>query len=938
MTRVYDQTDQNSGTTVTEDMFGLNALTTVEATDDELMLERYRELGVTNLRFPGGSVTEWYFDISDAAGGSIDNSLGSFQGNERPLITFTEFVELAAELGTSATLVVPTIGGFTQTAGDALLTGDYGQRVVSADYLEDVEEFIGEATGIALAEGVEIAAIEIGNEFWASGQMAAAEYGQLAAAMSQVIAATFENLGITAEDQPDIVIQTPSSAGMMSPKNESSVFVDTMTHFVYQTSELDGLSSDVTDRLTEVAVPAQGRAREQARDIIAAFEQENVLIETSGGTLVQFDVSDAANAIDGVVDHYYVDGGFDVVNTGEQYGFNQLELWNVELERRDTTLPDLDYYITEWNTRKNGDIDEANNRGLQQVSMNIEMLYEMVTHGVTAANFWPVIFNLSNSGTLVHNSAEALTIAGEGFALMSESLAGLTPVLDFKVAGEFAVHGYSDSDSLVYLFSERSGAENQMTLDLDGIDALDAVYYRVSWTELWDGGAGGVDGLAQPVISTTRVTDLMTADAFDEFLLTMQAWSVVRMDIQGVDAEEAGSPRSDVTAPYARHVEGSDAADRLRGGHGNDTLVGGVGDDNLNGHEGNDVVSGDAGNDRAKGGWGDDTLNGLDGNDTLAGDWGDDVLSGGAGDDRLMGGTGNDTLTGGSGADSFVGDLSELDGDTITDFSTDDMIFITDSVIDTVSLQLREDVSLLELDTNSDGVVDASIFLQGDFQQSHLSVETVDDDTIIRFMNQDLAGSEDDLNQTADVDTDNLPEVVADDQAEVAVQIIDRAGHGMDATTVVFSSNGTSERQTDTSGITHFPIEAGAAGHFDAMRTYDSATDGQIGVDDALAVLRLAVGLTSGSGDADPIDFIAADINQDGQVTVDDALSVLSLAVGAETEHEPRWIFFESDTDLSGIDRGNSAIDTGAAFEYIDEGSLDISMTGVLLGDVVGFF
>src|SRR6056297_598384 len=660
MTRVYDQTDQNSGTTVTEDMFGLNALTTVEATDDELMLERYRELGVTNLRFPGGSVTEWYFDISDAAGGSIDNSLGSFQGNERPLITFTEFVELAAELGTSATLVVPTIGGFTQTAGDALLTGDYGQRVVSADYLEDVEEFIGVATEIAQAEGVEIAAIEIGNEFWASGQMTAAEYGQLAAAMSQVIATTFENLGITAEDQPDIVIQTPSSAGMMSPKNESSVFVDTMTHFVYQTSELDGLSSDVMDRLAEVAVPAQGRAREQARDIIAAFEQDNVLIEASGGSLLQFDTSDAANAIDAVVDHYYVDGGFDAVNTGEQYGFNQLELWNVELERRDTTLPDLDYYITEWNTRKNGDIDEANNRGLQQVSMNIEMLYEMVTHGVTSANFWPVIFNQSNSGTLVHNSAETLTIAGEGFALMSKSLAGLTPVLDFKVADDFAVHGYSDSDTLVYLFSERSGAENQMTLDLEGIEALDADYYRVSWTELWDGGAGGVDGLAQPVISTTRVTDLMTADAFDEFLLTMQAWSVVRMDVQGVDVAEADSLRTNATGPHERHVEGSDAADLLRGGLGDDTLVGGAGDDNLNGHEGNDVVSGDAGNDHVKGGWGDDTLEGHDGNDILKGDWGNDVLIGGHGDD---------TLFGGAGSDRFVIGPVRGSRDTIADFT-----------------------------------------------------------------------------------------------------------------------------------------------------------------------------------------------------------------------------------------------------------------------------
>ncbi|MGX0905381.1 hypothetical protein ACSSV8_003976 [Roseovarius sp. MBR-79] len=49
--------------------------------------------------------------------------------------------------------------------------------------------------------------------------------------------------------------------------------------------------------------------------------------------------------------------------------------------------------ITEWNTRKNGDVEVANNRSLQQVSMTIEIFYEMVNHNITSANFWPAIFN-----------------------------------------------------------------------------------------------------------------------------------------------------------------------------------------------------------------------------------------------------------------------------------------------------------------------------------------------------------------------------------------------------------------------------------------------------------------------------------------------------------------------------------------------------------------
>lgn len=655
MTHIHDQTDENAGIAVAQNMFGLNALITVEATNGALMHDRFQELGVTNLRFPGGSVTEWYFDISDVHGGSHDNSFGSYQGNARPLIGLTEFFELAADLDVSATLVVPTMNGFTQTAGEALVAGDYGQRVVSTEYLEDVEDFIVAATRIARVNGVDISAIEIGNEFWASGQMAAAEYGRLAATMSQVIATTLSEQGMVPRDQPDIVVQTTSAAGQMSPRDSTSVYLDELTGRIYHRYELGSLADDVTDRLSAFVLPAQGSARAQALDIISAFEQDYIPVENRQGELSQFDVSGAANAIDAVVDHYYADGGFDVVNTGEQYGFNQLRLWNVALSERDAGLGDLDYYITEWNTRKNGEIDIANNRGLQQVSMVIEIFYEMVTHGVTSANFWPVIFNQSNSGTLVHNSARALTLAGEGFALMSESLEGLRPVLDFGVSGDFSVHGYADQDRQVYLFSERSGVENRMVLDLSDTIELDADFYRVSWIELWDGGAGGADGLAEPVITRTEVSGLMTSEDLGDFLLTQQAWSIVRMDIKGVDAVTASRQGPDGAGPHARQVDGSDADDRLRGGFGNDTLIGRIGDDNLNGYEGNDLISGGNGADRVKGGWGDDRLRGNGGNDTLIGDWGQDNLSGGAGHDKLLGGDQRDTLIGGSGNDRLWG-------------------------------------------------------------------------------------------------------------------------------------------------------------------------------------------------------------------------------------------------------------------------------------------
>ncbi|WP_181711316.1 calcium-binding protein, partial [Roseovarius sp. TE539] len=710
---VFDQTDENTGTAVTEDMFGLNALFTVTSPDEAQLLDRYQDLGTTNLRYPGGSVTEWYFDISDISGGSHEQSTGTFQGNSQTLVPFTEFLEHAASLGTDVTLVVPTISGFTQSAGEALLAGTYGERIIDADHLEHVAEFSKAAVETAQAKGVKIDALEIGNEFWGSGQMTAAEYGKLAAAMSQVMSDTFADMGIPPAAQPDIVVQTTSSAGTFSPSRDSTLYVEEATGFVHTPHKVSHMDEASAAGLTAVTVASQDKSRPQVHEMIDAFDEDSVTVEGTDGQLVDFNLRDAANALDGVVEHYYLDGGFDAVNTGEQFGFNQLELWNIALESRDATQPVLDFYITEWNTRKNGDIEQANNRGLQQVSMATEILYEMVTHNVTAAHFWPAIFNYSNSGTLIFKTAESLTLAGEGFALMSESLPGLTPVLDFSVAGDFAVHGYGNTDRQVLLFSERSGAENRLELDLSAAITLEADYYRVSWTELWDGGAGGTDQMAEPVISTTEVSGLLTADAFEEFLLTLQSWSVLRLDIEGVDAAEAGavppgnssgpglvesdanaiksSPahsgtdgddlfridskddtilnagegidtvESSVNFTLRRHSAGDDlenlvfVGDADLVGTGNpldNTLVGNAGHNHLSGVWGNDTIHGNAGNDTLMGVAGSDFLYGGDDNDVLWGEDGDDMLWGGAGDDTLSGGAGDDLLDGGAGWDT----------------------------------------------------------------------------------------------------------------------------------------------------------------------------------------------------------------------------------------------------------------------------------------------
>ncbi|MGK7889116.1 MAG: hypothetical protein AB4042_07255, partial [Leptolyngbyaceae cyanobacterium] len=131
--------------------------------------------------------------------------------------------------------------------------------------------------------------------------------------------------------------------------------------------------------------------------------------------------------------------------------------------------------------------------------------------------------------------------------------------------------------------------------------------------------------------------------------------------------------------------------DSLKGFAGPDFLEGGLGDDVLDGGDDYDALYGDGGNDTLKGGSGIDQLLGGSGND---------VLDGGVGDDELTGGYGIDTLTGGEGADKFIVRKPQEGFDIITDFSSEDEIFINPAGFFNVELDPYQDYSMTSEDYN----------------------------------------------------------------------------------------------------------------------------------------------------------------------------------------------------------------------------------------------
>ena len=118
-----------------------------------------------------------------------------------------------------------------------------------------------------------------------------------------------------------------------------------------------------------------------------------------------------------------------------------------------------------------------------------------------------------------------------------------------------------------------------------------------------------------------------------------------------------------------------------------------------------------------------DLIHGNAVDNVLSGLGGADVIRGFEGNDTLIGGAGGDTLTGGAGHDTFVFDqLSDL-GNTITDFSLDDVLdfgqlnidlsFVGDAAFSGAAGELRYAGGVLSGDFNGDLVADFSVTLTG---------------------------------------------------------------------------------------------------------------------------------------------------------------------------------------------------------------------------------
>lgn len=704
------------------EMFGTNFVTSYdfEFTQESREVELLGELGITVLRFPGGTITESIFAEASFNTGDWDvQSIVDENGLVTNLTTLANFFETASLINADVQLVIPTRVAFQESAGQALLGGNYGERTaIDGQYFDLLDAFIEQALFEANKNGVTIVSFEIGNEFWGSGEMNATEYGYLSALITEYLGDKYPQVAI--------ISQIVSSANQYSPLGDRIVYLepdgfgDFTVHNTIPTSDADFIV---------VTMPGAGNAVTQTQAIAEQF-----LLNQN-----------ALNQLDGIVEHVYFDAGFNGVDTQRDFSLN----FTYNVFASAVGISDLDYFITEWSPRNpHGSpafTNLGNANGLQYAHTTLESFFELVSNGVAGANFWPLTFGnpVIDSRVLIDTSETDLTFGGVMFQLLADYTQGLYPVLDFEVTQQIDIHGFADHDTFTMFVADRSGSSDLNSVQLDISDFVTSDSYSVTVITL-----SSDDGSYNEITANPEVTvQAEYTHKGDIIEIPISAWEVVVVEIQFIGGNDElppsstsnnrikGTNKADILsgANQADHIQGYadndqiyglGGNDRIHGGGGGDVIFGNVGDDwirgnkdndDLFGGKGNDNILGDNGSDFLAGGSGSDNLWGGKGRDFLKGGGGSDVLNGGNSHDRLNGGRGADRLSGGAGNDTLKGGAGDdwLGGGAGVDKlyggrGSDIFVFNSNMGVDTI-MDFQSGIDLIQVTTGALGFSDLNI-------------------------------------------------------------------------------------------------------------------------------------------------------------------------------------------------------------------------------------
>lgn len=683
------------GSVITDDHFGINATADYQSFEDhfipstESLTDAGMELGP--IRYPGGTETEWHFDITDP-----DNTTWVNDNDvEKEFIGLTEFLTLCAgdeEAGIAPVepVIVIPVNNFIIWDGETPILDDSEEMQV------ELYNFVQYC--MYTVQPSSIAGFEIGNEYWGldnenttpkTDGISTSKYTDVVNLVAPTIQLAIDdfvadnNLGPDFEE-PEIVMQV-----WVEPHDNGNA--ESPEH-------LDGKSDKQQDELDPEAI----------------------------------------EAIDGISVHFYYKEGkwegsefehsYDNMEGAMSYMFDDIADWEAFFADPDGDgvadgNDDLKVYVTEWNIHFREDHDEnaPTYSGLTAAAPTLEMFTQYMLHGVDSMQLWPMQFKL----TSICDQNGDVNFIGQFLINLQEETRGMQ-VMDIDyTSSDVDVHGFTDGDTAVIYVSSLTYDTQSVEFGYGGLfPDVDSI--TTTSIDVAEGSTDGFyrnDSYPWGDVEGEEWDEHQEPDAdifFDENHLVTDDGSTLSFDLDGYeilqieidlsdDVEIFGTEDQDtgenaIIGPlYSETIYGGDKGDEIyggggndliyadsaqaggpdlsggdtvHGGHGNDTIYGGDWNDLLYGDEGDDVIYGEdyhddiyggKGNDSLHGGVAHDDLYGESGNDALFGDAGQDILDGGDDNDSLTGGDGNDTLTGGDGYDSFVFDA--FDGENvITDF------------------------------------------------------------------------------------------------------------------------------------------------------------------------------------------------------------------------------------------------------------------------------
>ncbi len=579
-------------------------------------------LGMNHLRFPGGSMTEHGFDIHD-----WDATINKRGEEVTPMSDYMQFIR---DNGMSTSIVLPTktlFVGEMNTASNQPRALNYAEIDATLDFVRMVL-----STDDPRLAKANVTALEIGNEYWGSGEMTSVEYGQLVNYLAPKLKELVEELEADGLLQPGFDV--PKIIAQMG-----ATWADEFDEGGYREFSPDGSVWRWTDKLKAAHDDLADQLGREARE-----------------------------SIDGLVEHYYYnvnhtdDYTFKDSSAEKRYINTQLSFWAAEPWMRN----DLEVHITEWNVRTS----TASSLGLVGVSTNLQQVQYMLEMGVDSAQIWAPEHNTTTN--LYGNHGDELTIQGAGWTLMSEVLPGATLMEDNFFGEQFEISVYENGGNTHVFIALRDDSPQSLELGLSSFFES-GLHVKGTLLGVDEGSADGRHWLPRgvgwsdtPIYAEQDARPLMSQlDYYEMFggghtlRWDFKPFEVIRLDfVQDYESLEIfgqqATPSGGLVYQINDRIFGARGDDYLDGNIGADVLSGGMGSDTIIGGTGNDQLSGGLGNDDLDLGDGQDTGNGGAGVDAISGGAGNDVLYGGSGADTLEGGSGNDSLWGESGADTFI--------------------------------------------------------------------------------------------------------------------------------------------------------------------------------------------------------------------------------------------------------------------------------------------